>query len=54
MPNHTDTADMPGQDSSGAATTASETRLDRIANDAASQAAKTEQRYDMEHDIFTK
>ena len=27
---------------------------DRVANDAAKQAGKTEQRYDQDHDIFTK
>jgi hypothetical protein len=29
-------------------------KLDRVANDAAEQAVKTEQRYDQGHDIFTK
>jgi hypothetical protein len=28
--------------------------LDRVANEAAEQAGKTEQRYDQGHDIFTK
>jgi hypothetical protein len=54
MPNQTDTPDVPRQDNSGAATTAKETKLDRIANEAASRAAKRQQRYDQEHDIFTK
>jgi hypothetical protein len=48
MPNHTDTAETPGQDSSRAATTAKEsvketakvTRLNRIANEVAGRAAK--------------
>jgi hypothetical protein len=35
-------------------TTNKETNLDRLANEAASRAAKREQRYDQEHDIFTK
>jgi hypothetical protein len=35
-------------------TTSKETKLDRLASQAASRAAKTEQRYDQEHDIFTK
>jgi hypothetical protein len=29
-------------------------KLDRVANDAAEQAGKTEQSYDQDHDIFTK
>jgi hypothetical protein len=29
-------------------------KLDRIADDAAERAGKTEQRYDEDHDIFTK
>jgi len=29
-------------------------KLDRVANDAAERAGKTEQRYDQDHDIFTK
>jgi len=35
-------------------TTSKETKLDRLANEAASRAARTEQHYDQEHDIFTK
>jgi hypothetical protein len=35
-------------------TTSTELKLDRIANELASLAGKTEQRYDQEHDIFTK
>jgi hypothetical protein len=35
-------------------TTRKETKLGRLANEAAGRAAKTEQRYDQEHDIFTK
>jgi hypothetical protein len=34
--------------------TSKETKLDRLANEAASRAAKREQRYDQEHGIFTK
>jgi hypothetical protein len=29
-------------------------RLDRVANEAAAKAGKTEQRYDQDHGIFTK
>jgi hypothetical protein len=35
-------------------TTGKETKLDRLANEAAGRAAKTEQHYDQEHGIFTK
>jgi hypothetical protein len=34
--------------------TSTELKLDRIANEVASLAGKTEHRYDQEHDIFTK
>jgi hypothetical protein len=55
MPNQTDTPNtLTQQDNSGAATTAGEIRLDRIANEAASRARKRQQRYDQEHSIFTK
>jgi hypothetical protein len=54
MTNQTDTPEMPRQDNSGAATTAEQTKLDRIANQAAGRAAKRQQRYDQEHGIFTK
>jgi hypothetical protein len=54
MPNQTDTPDVPRQENSDAATTAKETKLDRIANQAASRASKRLQRYDQEHDIFRK
>jgi hypothetical protein len=35
-------------------TTNKETKLGRLADEAAGRAAKREQRYDQEHDIFTK
>jgi len=34
-------------------TTSKDTELDRIANEAAGRAAKRQQRYDKEHNIFT-
>jgi hypothetical protein len=34
--------------------TAKEKELDQLADEAAERAEKTEQRYDAEHDIFTK
>ena len=54
MLNETDTADIMKQDNSGATTTGKEAKLDRIANEAASRAGKRQQRYDQEHNIFTK
>jgi hypothetical protein len=35
-------------------TTSKETKLGRLAHEAASRAAKRQQRYDQEHGIFTK
>jgi hypothetical protein len=54
MPNQTDTPDILRQDNSDAATTGKKAELDRIANEAASRAGKRQQRYDQEHNIFTK
>jgi hypothetical protein len=54
MPNQTDTPDIPRQDNSDAATTGKATERDRIANEAARRARKRQQRYDQEHNIFTK
>jgi hypothetical protein len=54
MSDQTDTQDIPRQDNSGAATTAQETKINRIANEEASRATKRQQRYDQEHNIFTK
>ena len=42
------------KDDSGDSKTVEEKELDRIADEAAERAEKTEQRYDSEHDIFTK
>jgi hypothetical protein len=54
MPNQTETPVMLRQDNSDAATTGKEAKLDRIANEVASRAGKRQQRYDREHNIFTK
>jgi hypothetical protein len=54
MPNQTDTPDIPRQDNFDAAPTSKEAGLDRIANAAASRARKRQQRYDQDHNIFTK
>jgi hypothetical protein len=53
MPRKTNSPDVPSQQDSPV-TTNKQTQLDRLANEAASRAAKREQRYDQEHDIFTK
>jgi hypothetical protein len=53
MPSQTKSPETPIQQDF-LVTTSKETKLDRLANEAASRAAKREQRYDQEHDIFTK
>jgi hypothetical protein len=53
MPTQTKSPETPGQQDSPV-TTSKETKLDRLANEAASRAVEREQRYDQEHDIFTK
>jgi hypothetical protein len=42
------------QDDFNAAETTNEETIDRIAGEVAQGAARTEQRYDQDHDIFTK
>jgi hypothetical protein len=42
------------QDDFNASETANEKTLDRIADEVAQLAARTEQRFDQDHDIFTK
>lgn len=42
------------KDPSKTSETSEDKKLDRIADDAAERAGKTEERYDQEHDIFTK
>ena len=42
------------QDASNDSRTIEEKELDRIADEAAKRAEKREQRYDSDHDIFTK
>jgi hypothetical protein len=53
MPKETNSPDTPSQQDSRV-TTGKETTLDRIANEAANRASRREQRYDEEHNIFTK
>jgi hypothetical protein len=53
MPDQTKSPETPSQQDFPVTTT-NNTNLDRLANEAASRAAKREQRYDQEHDIFTK
>jgi hypothetical protein len=55
MPTETDSPDTPSeQNNPSTSETARETNLNRIANQAASRAGKRQQRYDQEHNIFTK
>jgi hypothetical protein len=42
------------QDDFIASETTNEKKLDRIADEVAQRTARTEQRYDQDHDIFTK
>jgi hypothetical protein len=53
MPDQTKSQETPRQEDFPV-TTSKETKLNRLANDAASRAARREQLYDQEHDIFTK
>ena len=53
MPSQTKSPETPSQEDSPV-TTSKETNLDRLANEAASRGAKRQQRYDREHNIFTK
>ncbi len=55
MPDTLGNTSRPTQeDSSKPSETSDDKKLDRIADDAAERAGKTEQRYDEDHDIFTK
>ena len=55
MPNQTNTPDTPRQqDDSNTVETPKQTKLDSIANSVASRAVKRRQRYDQDHNIFTK
>jgi hypothetical protein len=49
-----DNTKKPVPDSSVPDETPAERRLDRAADEAAQKASKTEQRYDRDHNIFTK
>ena len=49
------TENTPGlKDDFSASETTNEEQLDRIANEVAKRAERTEHRYDQDHDIFTK
>jgi hypothetical protein len=55
MSNQTNDTDTPKQQGESSATaTTKETKLARIANEAARRAVERQQRYDKEHNIFTK
>jgi hypothetical protein len=53
MGSRIDNTPEPQQDLSASETT-TEKRLDRIADELAERAERTEQRYDQDNDIFTK
>jgi len=54
MPSQLESQEKPPFDISKASETVAERRLERAAEESAEKAEKTEQRYDSEHDIFTK
>jgi hypothetical protein len=53
MPSQKKSPETPTQQDAPV-TTSKETTLGRLANEAASRAAKRQQRYDQDHNIFTK
>jgi hypothetical protein len=53
MPQQTKNPNTPSQPDAPVITS-EETQIDRLAEEAADRAATREQRYDQEHDIFTK
>jgi hypothetical protein len=55
MPNQTNTPDTSREaDDSNTVETPKQTKLDSIANAVATRAVKRQQRYDQDHNIFTK
>ena len=55
MPNETNTSDTPRQqDDSNTVETPEQTKLDSIANSVATRAVRRQQRYDQDHNIFSK
>lgn len=55
MPSQANGPDTPGQQENvSTPATAKETKIGRLADEAASRAVKRQQRYDREHNIFTK
>ena len=55
MPNQPNTPDTPRQqDDSNTVETPKQTKLDSIANSLATRAVKRQQRYEQDHNIFTK
>jgi len=55
MPNQTNTPETPReQDDSNTVETPKQSKLDSIANSIATRAAKRQQRYELDHNIFTK
>ena len=54
MPTQANNTTTPNRDSTTPAETPDEKQLDRVADEAAEKAGNTEQRYDRDHNIFTK
>jgi hypothetical protein len=54
MSNQADKTKAPEVDTSNTLETPADERLDRIADEAAQKAERTEKRFDSDHDIFTK
>jgi hypothetical protein len=54
MPNQTRIEKPPSTEELNTAKTGQDEKIDRIAEQAAEKASKTEKRYDQDHDIFTK
>jgi len=54
MPTQADHTDTPKHDKFMPEQTPAEKGLNHVANEAAEKAGKTEQRYDGDHNIFTK
>jgi len=54
MSTQTDSQENPKLDVSKTSETQAQKRLDRAAEEAAEKGEKTEQRYDRDHNIFTK
>jgi hypothetical protein len=54
MPDQVKPTETPMPDDAQTSEKSADKRLDSVADEAAGRALKTEQRYDKDHDIFTK